>query len=228
MPGVPSAVTDIFAQIQSLSAQREKLMSARPRDAEEAAEIQAQLQGLESAQNRLMNEAQSNSEGMGQMDPGTREPQNDGFTGRIDGQVMEAPWESSNLLPGNFERRQRMSNSLANDAMLGASLGSKMDFDPSRPMESTLISDSPAHSAIMSELGPDWSSNKKLYSMGPVKNSKYGMPGDVQRLNRDKMLTEDQLKSIERMLSGPMAASSDRLYGDNEVYQWMKQQRGGG
>ncbi|HET6454987.1 MAG TPA: hypothetical protein VFI02_11335 [Armatimonadota bacterium] len=214
MPGIPSAVTDIFAQIEALS-------KVKPKTEAEAA-------GLEQAKQQLMNEAQRVSEGMDQMDPGSREPQNDGFTGRIDGKVFDAPWRGEFDMPGNFERRQRMSNSMANDAMLGASLGSKMDFDPSRPMESTLISDSPAHSAIMSELGPDWSSNKKLYSMGPVKNSKYGMPGDVQRLNRDKMLTEDQLKSIERMLSGPMAASADRLYGDNEVYQWMKQQGAGG
>lgn len=223
MPGIPSAVTDIFSQIQSLSDQERQLMDKQPRDAEEAARIQAQLQGIQQAKAQLMNEAESNSEGMGQMDPGTREPQNDGFTGRIDGQVMEAPWEGSNLLPGNFERRQRMANSMANDAMLGAKMGGKYEFDPSQPMEGKIIKSSPAHSAIMGELGLDTGTESALF-MGPPQNSKYGMPGDVQRMNRGKMLTEDQLKSIERMLSGGkgMAASADRRYGDNEVYQWMK------
>ena len=226
MPGVPSAVTDIFAQIQSLSDAEQKLMGKEPRTAEEAARIQVQLQGIQQAKSQLMNEAQSNSEGMGQMDPGTREPQNDGFTGRIDGQVMEAPWESSNLLPGNFERRQRMSNSLAEDAFLGAGLGSSYEFDPNTPMEGKIISSSPA----MAANAPELMNSKEALFMGPPEVSKYGMPGDTARLNKGKMLTEDQLKNIERMLRGGrgMSASADRLYGDNEVYQWMKQQGAGG
>jgi hypothetical protein len=212
MPGIPSAVTDIFAQIEALS-------KVKPKTEAEAA-------GLEQAKQQLMNEAQRVSEGMDQMDPGSREPQNDGFTGRIDGKVFDAPWRGEFDMPGNFERRQRMSNSLAEDAFLGAGLGSSYEFDPNTPMEGKIISSSPA----MAANAPELMNSKEALFMGPPEVSKYGMPGDTARLNKGKMLTEDQLKNIERMLRGGrgMSASADRLYGDNEVYQWMKQQGAGG
>jgi hypothetical protein len=44
---------------------------------------------------------------------------NDGFTGAIGNpDPIRAPWRGEYDMPGNFERRQHMANSMANDAML--------------------------------------------------------------------------------------------------------------
>jgi hypothetical protein len=46
----------------------------------------------------------------------------DGFSGRIDRQVTPAPWRGEYDMPGNFERGQRMANSMAEDAALRESM----------------------------------------------------------------------------------------------------------
>ena len=206
MPGIPQRVMDIIGQLDSLS-------KVKPKNEEEAI-------GLQQARQQLMNEMKSASEGMGQMDPGALE--GDGFTGRIDGQVIDAPWRGEYDMPGNFERRQKMANSLAEDAFLGAGLGSEYKFDPTQPMEGKIISSSPAMAANM----PEFMNNKTAYFMGPPEPSKYGMPGDTRRMNRNTMMTEDDLKAMEMMMklgSGGQRAV-DRRFGDNEVYQYLKGQ----
>ena len=45
-----------------------------------------------------------------------------GFTGRLDGQVTRAPWRGEHDMPGNFERRQKMANSMAEDAAMRESM----------------------------------------------------------------------------------------------------------
>jgi len=207
MPGIPSAVTDIFAQLEALN-------SIKPKTEEEA-------YGLAQAKQELMNQAQQTSEGMGQMDP--HELRGDGFTGRIDGKVFDAPWRGEFDMPGNFEREQRMANSLAEDAYANAGRGSRTEMGPNGLMEGKIIRDSPAHSAIMSELGPEWSSSQRAVFDGPPEVSPFGMPGDTRRLNKGKMLTEDELKSISEMLQGGrgMQGMAERRYGKNSVYQKM-------
>jgi hypothetical protein len=46
----------------------------------------------------------------------------DGFTGRIDGGVTRAPWRGEYDMPGNFDRRQKMANSMAEDAAMRESM----------------------------------------------------------------------------------------------------------
>lgn len=209
MPGIPSAVTDIFAQLEALN-------SIKPKTEEEA-------YGLAQAKQELMNQAQQTSEGMGQMDP--HELRGDGFTGRIDGKVFDAPWRGEFDMPGNFEREQRMANSLAEDAYANAGRGSRTEMGPNGLMEGKIIRTTPAHSAIMGEAGlGDFTGTRGAIFDGPPEVSKYGMLGSVESLNRGSMLSEDQLKSIERMLSGGnsrMKASYDRRYKNNSVYQKM-------
>ena len=203
MPGIPSAVTDIFAQLEALN-------SIKPKTEEEA-------YGLAQAKQELMNQAQQTSEGMGQMDP--HELRGDGFTGRIDGKVFDAPWRGEFDMPGNFEREQRMANSLAEDAYANAGRGYEFKMDPSQLIEGKIIRSSPA----MAANAPWLMNNEAAIFDGPAEVSRFGMPGDTRRLNKGKMLTEDELKSISEMLQGGrgMQGMAERRYGKNSVYQKM-------
>lgn len=201
MPGIPQRVTDIFAQIDSLS-------KIKPKTEEEA-------YGLAQAKQELMNEAQRASEGMDQMD--TRALEGDEFTGRIDRQVFDAPWRGEFDMPGNFERRQRMANSLAEDTYANAGRGYEFKMDPSQLIEGKIIRSSPA----MAANAPELMNNEAAIFSGPAAVGKYGLPGDTRRLNKGKMLTEDDLAAISTMLSGGkgMRGMAERRYGGNEVYQ---------
>jgi len=75
---------------------------------------------LQTAERELLGQMRSLSEFTIQRDPFA-----EGFTGYIGNPPAEkAPWSTSEYdMPGNYERRQKMANSMANDARLGMELG---------------------------------------------------------------------------------------------------------
>lgn len=92
----------------------------------------AQLQraGREEDAQRLIAEAKWQSELSGRGDHFS-----DGFSGSLDGEVLDAPWRGPYDMPGNFERGQRTANSMANDAALGAGLSYEYEYDPEKGVE---------------------------------------------------------------------------------------------
>lgn len=73
----------------------------------------------------LMDQARRESELGGRVDRFS-----DGFSGTVDGEVIDAPWRGQYDMPGNFERGQRTANSMANDALLDAGLSYEYEYDP--------------------------------------------------------------------------------------------------
>jgi hypothetical protein len=59
------------------------------------------------------------------------------WSGAADGEVIRAPWRGEYDMPGNFERGQRMGNSLANDALLREGLSYEYGYDPGRGVDVT-------------------------------------------------------------------------------------------
>lgn len=59
-----------------------------------------------------------------------KERRGSSWSGAADGEVIRAPWRGEGDMPGNFERGQRMGNSLANDALLRQGLAHKYEYDP--------------------------------------------------------------------------------------------------
>lgn len=64
-----------------------------------------------------------------------QERRGDGWSGAYDGEVIRAPWRGEFDMPGNFERGQRMGNSLANDVMLDNELSYKFQYDPRKGID---------------------------------------------------------------------------------------------
>ena len=76
----------------------------------------------------------------------SRSPFAEGFTGRIGNpDPVRAPWRGEYDMSGNFERRQDMADSMANDARLGMELGysRKRGKDENEPEGSYLLSNYP-------------------------------------------------------------------------------------
>lgn len=67
-----------------------------------------------------------------------------GFSGRIGNpDPVRAPWRGENDMSGNFERRQGMADSMANDAMLGRLLGYKRKRGEDEPEGSMVLANYP-------------------------------------------------------------------------------------
>ncbi len=75
---------------------------------------------------------------------GTGRSANEGFTGRIGNpDAVRAPWRGEYDMPGNWERGQKMSDSMANDAMLGKLLGYKRKRGEGEPEGSMVLANYP-------------------------------------------------------------------------------------
>ena len=75
---------------------------------------------------------------------GTGQSANEGFTGRIGNpDAIRAPWAGEYDMPGNWERGQKMADSLANDAMLGRLLGYKRKRREDEPEGSMALANYP-------------------------------------------------------------------------------------
>lgn len=98
---IPGMTPGVAAGIQLL----EQLAKIKPRTPEEAAQ-------LEQARTQAMNQVQGMSEGFDQ----DRGPTTPGDWREPD--PISAPWRGEYDMPGNFERRQTMANSLAADEAL--------------------------------------------------------------------------------------------------------------
>jgi hypothetical protein len=114
----PARVNDIISQLESLA-------NIKPK-------TEAEAIGLAQARQELMNRMKRASEGSLRM-PG-EELEGPGFEGNIAGEVVRAPWSGEYDMPGNFERRQRMANSLAEDAALNAGRSHSYGWEQGQPV----------------------------------------------------------------------------------------------
>lgn len=119
---------------------------------------------------RLMEGARQESELSGRGDRFS-----DGFSGAVDGEVIDAPWRGTYDMPGNFERGQRMANSMANDALLDSGLSYEYEYQPGDKVEAMYhpFSHAPGNPAMQQRWMEDF--GKPMQFSGPPDTGKMAL-----------------------------------------------------
>ena len=164
------------------------------------------------ARQEAMNDLQRESE-YGMRMPGDR-PENDTLQGNIDGDVMRAPWRGEFDMPGNFERRQSMANSLAEDAALNAGGSHSYGWERGTPV----VMDFANHGLAYMANARDYTLNQdRAFLSGPPSVDRMlANPGDPATFDPSgkRAFTERDVK----MLRGLNPEMVERLMGDRPFY----------
>lgn len=200
MPGIPGVVQNMMAYLEALNRVQPK--------------SEAEAQGVEMAKQDLLSQMESRME-YGLREPGEPLPEQ-GFSGQIGNPApIPAPYHGEYDMPGNFEREQRMSNSLANDAALRTALSTKYKYDPEVGVPVSFAKMNWAH-LVNSGLNPGWDT---VYLEGPPDwRNQIRYPNDPRKWGpgNSKVFSEKDI-----MGHGKMLARASKL-GTSSLKNWMR------
>lgn len=152
-----------------------------------------------------------------------------GFSGSATGEVTGAPWRGEFDMPGNFERKQKIANAMAEDAMSAAGRSYQYGWKPGQMVEASWMKTSPAMAANAPSYARD-QTEKIFYTGPPDSAAQREHMFDPMRWDPSgkRPMTEDQVKRLADMISRGKAEWAERTYGGMAGYDQILEQLYGG